>query len=101
MRLLGRLARIQAEWQVAEPRWPHFRLQLEAVQPDLIVLDLSKHPTHGIETACYLQKNADYAGIPLYAVNATPTAARKLGLRAPGVPVVSVERLCDDLRLGS
>lgn len=101
MRQLGRLARIPAEWHVAEPRWPHFRLQIEAVQPDFIVLDLSKQPTHGIDTAIYLKKSSDYAGIPLYVVNATPAAERKLFVRVPGVPSLSLEGLLERLQRGN
>jgi len=99
LRQLGRLARIQVEWHVAEPRWPHFRLQIEAVQPDFIVLDLSKQPTHGIDTANYLKKSPDYAGIPLYVVNATPAAERKLIRRVPGVPSMSLDGLFEHLQI--
>lgn len=98
---LGRLARIAAEWHVAEPRWPHFRDQIETVRPDFIVLDLSKQPTHGLDAADYLQKTAAYAAIPLFVINPTKAAERKLGVRLPAVPIVNVETLCDRLKVSS
>lgn len=99
LRQLGLLARIPAEWWVAEPRWPHFRDQIDRVRPDLIVLDLSKHPTHGIDTADYLRKTPATAALPIYALNATEAAARKLAARVPGVPILSLDELCDRLML--
>lgn len=101
MRQLGQLARIPAEWYVAEPRWPHFRNQIEAVRPDVIVLDLSRQPARGIDTADYLRQMPEYAGISLYLVNPTPAAARRLTMRVPGVPVVSIEGLYERFKIGS
>lgn len=95
LRQLGRLTKIPVAWHVAEPRWPHFRDELEASRPDFIVLDLSRHPTHGFDAAQYLQRTEPYATIPLYAINPTEAVARKLGDRLPTVPVVTLETLID------
>lgn len=97
LRQLEMLARIPAEWRVAEARWPHFRDQIDTVRPDLIVLDLSRHPAHGIDAADFLRKNPAYAAIPIYAINPTQSAERKLAVRLPEVPVFSLEGLCDRL----
>ncbi len=93
---LGRLTRLQAEWHVAEPRWPQFRDQLEAIRPDFVLLDLSRQPTHGIDVAQYLQKT--YAEIPLYIINPTPAAAKKVGDRLPLVPIVTLDSLLERYR---
>lgn len=98
MRQLGRLSRIPVDWHVAEPRWPQFRDELDTIRPDFIVLDLSRHPTHGFDAAQYLQRTDAYAGIPLYAINPTEAAARKLGDRLPTVPVVTLEALVERFR---
>lgn len=100
MRQLGRLSRIPAEWYVAEPRWPHFRNEIEAVQPDFVVIDLSRQPARGVDTADYLQKSSEYRHIPVYALNPTPSAARKLSERMPDLPIVSIEALCDRFKIG-
>lgn len=99
LRQLDLLAGIPAAWQVAEPRWPHFRDQIDRVRPDLIVLDLSRRPTHGIDAADFLRMTPAYESIPIYAINATEAAERKLAVRLPEVPIVNLAGLCDRLML--
>lgn len=93
-----RLAARGFEVIVDEPRWPGFFDKVKTLALEVIVVDCSRLPSHGRETAEYLGRSKVTRHVPLFLINVAEADMAKTAAKVPTGTIVAEAELPQRLR---